>query len=269
SIRMGLPPVVDPGPGTNPPEEPGTNPETPGNGDPVGEGNPGGPNDPGQVVIITLPADERTRAFIAELREILRTRSGDPQQFVLEFLNRMNPAPTSSVNPMLADSSVSSGRIDSNSVLSESTEPVASFGDGGNGAALASAYVGYQFGVDQPLVSGTSKIFGNKLPDGMFAVPAIDIDVFWPVAPLAAPSSTSARPLDESVEEAPSEQPTLEESLHAFGSYLVERVSAEFFPGQQSLVLLVDPKPSRSSVPTRNSALDEFANGGRRIASVV
>lgn len=269
SIRFGLPPVVDPGPGTNPPEEPGANPNNPGSGDPIGEGGPGDPQDPGQIVIITLPADERTRAFIAELREILRTRSGDPQQFVLEFLNRTNPAPASSVNAMLADSPAASGRIDSNSLFSDSTELTGSSGPRGNGAALESAYVAYEFGIDQPLVSGSSNIVANKLPDDMFAAPVIDIDVFWPVAPLPPSSGNSARPSGESAEEAPAEQPTLEESLHAFGSYLVERVSAEFFPGQQSLVLLVDPKPTRSSIFPPNSALDEFANGGRRVANVV
>jgi hypothetical protein len=48
----------------------------------------------------------------------------------------------------------------------------------------------------------------------------------------------------------------LADSVRAFGNYVVERLTAEFSPGQQSLVLLVDPQPSRPAGLARKSADD-------------
>lgn len=268
SIHFGLPPVIeDPttNPGTEPPI-PGYPPGDPGTDVPHGGGTDTPstePNDP--VVIITLPADERTRAFVAELRELLRSPSSNPQQFVLEFLQRLNP-PAVPVPEVANVAALDDRHTGSSTDLFGETEPGS--GDADLTADLQSAHASYDLSIDrQLLASSHADVAVAALPDGVVPVNNVEIDVlgatpFRLVDDDNIPVVTD-RPVRENGEEL-----SLQDGLQAFGSYIVERVSAEFFPGEQSLVLLVDPKPTRAPFVGRNSALDKLASGGVEIAHV-
>lgn len=258
SIHFGLPPVVD-----DPTTNPGTEPPIPGNPSP----DPGTPStDPNNpIVIITLPADERTLAFVAELREFLRSSSSDPRQFVLEFLQRLNPSASSAAGAILAENTAALDHREFGGFAG----PADALDGGSMARNLADAPISayHDLSIDRPLfLSSHTDGALTPLPDNL--IPAnnqVEIDVL---------GATPFRPGNDQESPHPAERParedgdefTFQSSLQAFGSYIVERVSAEFFPGQQSLVLLVDPKPTRAPFVSRNSALDQLASGGLGVA---
>lgn len=268
SIHFGLPPVIvdpTPDPGSEPPL-PGNPPVNPGTDTPVGGIDTPSVNPSDPIVIITLPADERTRAFVAELRELLRSSSSDPQQFVLEYLQRLNPSAAPTAGAILADAASLDHRDSGRP--SDLADPLAAESSASN-VADASTSPFDDLSIDHPLVL-SSHIDGalTPLPDSVTPVDnLLEIDVL---------GATPFRPANDQASSQNSERATresgddigLQSSLQAFGSYIVERVSAEFFPGQQSLVLLVDPKPTRAPFVSRNSALDQLASGGIEVAGV-
>ncbi len=267
SIHFGLPPVIDDpitDPGTEPPI-PGNPPPTPGTDTPVGGTDTPSPNPNDPIVIITLPADERTRAFVAELRELLRSPSADPHQFVLEFLQRLNPAATPAAAAILAEAAaMERGEIQLSTGQSETL-----VGESIAQSLTDTAISSYNdLSIDRPLILSTQTGGTlSPLPDSVTPVDnLVEIDVLG-ATPLRPGNDQTSSHLTDRAARQQDDEINLQTSLQAFGSYLVERVSAEFFPGQQSLVLLVDPKPTRAPFVSRNSALDQLASGGVEVVS--
>jgi len=232
-----------------------------GNG-PIVDPAPTQPLDP--VVVITLPLDERTRAFIAELRDVLRSSGKDSQQLVFEFM--AHHTPNLSLQAAIAGKTA----------LLPASRELEAFAHGLSALPMAgeagpSDYASVEFGApedpnrdrhhftDRPIDLG-----GVDLPGGAPASRPIEIDATWPVAlsPLAA-RDAGTRMAPSLRRDTESEQLKIEDTVRAFGNYIVDRVSAEFSPGEQSLILLVDPKPARGSGTNPTTALEQFARGSQ------
>ena len=217
------------------------------------------------VLVITLPLNERTRAFIAELRDVLRSSSKDSQQLVFEFMAQDAP-----------NFSLQAATTGKTALLPAAPRELEAFARGLSalpvtGEASASDFDPMTFGApqdsnrdqhhftDRPIDFG-----GMDLPIFAPASRPIEIDATWPIAlsPLAArDNGTGMAPnLRRDTE---SEKVKIQDTFLAFGSYLVDRVSAELSPGEQSLFLLVDPKPARGSGTNPTTALEQFARGSR------
>lgn len=235
----------DSGAGTLPPFVPGDavqSPETP-------------------VILIVNSLDERSRAFISELRESLRTSSKDSQRLVLEFLNHAAPDATvpGSASPEVSHATYRANLrdLEGRQVANETQAVLENQGASETPAvAVAPAVTTEQFVDDHPLQFPPSSVSLTTEP-----VHRVEIDATWPVAVTPEHVSENPRPfvpLGSST--ADLTEPKLEDSLRAFTDYVVDRVAAEFSPGEQSLVLLVDPKPTRSAAVNQSSALDQFSS---------
>jgi hypothetical protein len=265
SIHIVLPPV-DAGHST--PVTPTDN-SNPGSAtsDPTPTTNPTPAPDSSQLVIVSLPLDERTRALLGQLRDLLQSTNGDSQQQVLDLLNNYAGLVEShAVNPILAGGIVGPGALD----LAALTAVIHGNLDAGNlgakqlspeGSALIPLAT-HRLGGDLGLVTSQSVDQAPGLfPDQLSVGGVVSVDVTWlpaldAVAPLP-PLSSGAHGSSEQILLAP----TLSDSVRALGTYIVERVSAEFSPGQQSLVLMVDPQPSRRAEPNRKAAVESLIAG--------
>lgn len=218
------------------------------------------------VTIITLPLDERTRHFLAELRHMVQGTGKDSEQIVSEFMahNGRPAINTSPTPPKLVGTPAEALRPDLESLI----RATGIVGDQSSGSAAPKADANLTTN-DRPFHAPELGIqvpgyFRGRSP---LIVPAFDIDATWPLAMPAHANQESARPFLPPRKDVEPVELKLEDSVRAFGNYVVERVSAEFSPGEQSLILLVDPKPTRASGSNPTSALEAFARGGSQIVS--
>lgn len=242
-------------------------PETPGGAVDAGSTGSGAIVDPAPtppldpVVVITLPLDERTRAFIAELRDVLRSSNKDSQQLVFEFM--AHNAPNLGLQAAITGKTA---------LLPAAPRELEAFARGVSELSMAgeagpSDFATVQFGAPQDPHQFTDRpidLGGVDLPSIAPASRPIEIDATWPVAlsPLAA-RDTGTGTAPNVRRDTESEKLKIEDTVLAFGNYIVDRVSAEFSPGEQSLILLVDPKPTRGSGTNPTTALEQFARGSR------
>jgi len=222
---------------------------------------------PDPVEVITVPLDERTRAFIAELRQLLHGSSPDSQQLLFEFMagadrasGRLLAAPA---GPGFAPVPLS--MPPDWEVLARTVGDAQGLTDDNRG--LRTFETATLFAADRTLDSFTDQPIGlpaAELPAGFVSAVTLDIDATWPVALAPNQSRDSASPFTpRSSGESRAEEIKFEDTVRAFGSFLVERVAAEYSAGQQSFILLVDPRPSRPAGTNPTSALDLFSRGSR------
>ncbi len=228
--------------------------------DPV---TPTTPFDPSQVVIVNLSLDDRSRALLEQLRGLMHSTDADSQQKVLDLLNHANSLSAGpAVNPLLPG---------------EFNVPIALLGDGqpsslhltdssANVAASADVIgftaVGPRFDapltrlLPEPVVNVASEIFSS---------PVVQSSVEnGPALSTALLASSELGLLDAatvSASEILYSAPTLGESVRALGNYIAERMAAEFSPGQQSFVLLVDPQPTRRDGNERKASAEGVLGG--------
>jgi hypothetical protein len=210
---------------------------------------------PDRLVIVSLPIDESTRILLEQLHEILHSQRSDSGERVLALLKQSHSQPLTLTNPLVADQQT----------LSSAAEIPAAIRDGDLLQAIAS-------GVLTP-ISGADLVAPNAMIDaptfllpptdaatnqigGVLTVPGVvDVDVKW--TRYFAPVSASAGFAASSNLGDKAAAISVADGVRALGSYIVERFSAEFSPGQQSLVLLVDPQPSRAVNSSRKSSASE------------
>lgn len=215
--------------------------------------------DTDHLVIVSLPVDEATRQFLNQLRDLLHSSQADAQQRVLDLVNHTSLPAGYSVNPAVA-----AGFAGLDAALPLSSD----FLNGGS-ANLAGLALGQAISDGAALVPPGEHFFdgtsGRFVPqsinaevlsprEGFFLNGVVNVDVSWPVtlaagAPVLSRSATARRSDDGELL-----PKTLAQSVSALGSYIVERFTAEFSPGQQSLVLLVDPQPSRNAAANRKAS---------------
>lgn len=222
-------------------------------GDPVGDGN--------HLVIVSLPLDERTRALLDELRTFLHSSRTDTEQGIIDLFNHAPALTSSAIAPLTTDVALKSAPINLPSIN------LWSHGDSLLGAAplpqlgLLAEKAAAPVSLDHIFNLKPSSSAGQAAVENATALVATSItvsgvanvDVTWPGADAQTISEVS-RPVSASVTDPQSAPATIMDNVRAFGGYVVERMSAEFSPGQQSLVLLVDPQPSRPVGNRKNSA---------------
>lgn len=235
--------VLLPGTDTPTPDDPTPTPD-----DPTPTPDDGHTVDPGKLIIVSFPLDERTRAFLQELRAVLDASSGDADQIVSEYLAHRGQA-NSSVSPLIADDA---GRyaasfhsdVDVTAWAGKMQLPlIAGLGLAGSDAQAIGTH---PLGTDGQRFINESDLFPTQeLPVPVNPATAMEVDVSWAgmITPAAVPYSDARQTKAEASDAV--EEVSLADSVRALGNYLVERVTAEFSPGQQSIVLLVDPQPSR------------------------
>jgi hypothetical protein len=132
------------------------------------------------------------------------------------------------------------------------------------------ATVDRDLGIDQEqfIYRPADKAPGELLNE-ILSQSTVEIDATWPVAVAPAPAESTRQTTPVAPREDDAGQLGLEDGVRALGNYIVERVSAEFSPGEQYLVLLVDPKPPRSVTTVTTTALDQFAQGSRTSISAL
>jgi hypothetical protein len=220
------------------------------------------------TIIVLDGLKKNTPAFIAELREAERTSSKDSQRLMLQFLNHSAPEVNDTAaivaNVPLRHLNVANLRdldvaqqavqVSADVIASEQLNPSVEAATPELGQRVFSDAF-----TDRPLqVNGSDSLGWSD------ANASIEIDATWPVAvPTDRPTQTSQAFVPLGSISVDLTEPKLEDSLRAFTDYVVDRVAAEFSPGQQSLVLLVDPKPTRSGAVNQNSALDLFGSRTR------
>lgn len=209
----------------------------------------------GHLVIVSLPLDERTRAVLDQLRDLLHSTRSDSDQLVLNLLRHSVPLTTAS-NP--AGGELARSWPINVGALAASVHPTsAAVGIVDPMAELPVGFAPIMLNGDatevEPLQLFPTNTAGTY-PTLPIMVPEVpNILVSWPAAgSLPLPSVSSNGEFNKS---ASSISPTtVLDNVRTFGTYLVERVSAEFVPGHQSLVLLVDPQPTGRNAVVRKAA---------------
>jgi hypothetical protein len=213
--------------------------------------------DTGHLVIVSLPLDERTRALVDQLRDILHSSRNDSDQRVLDLLNHTNFALGNGTSLGITDMNLKISRANIAAVLAGSHAesnlsllPLAPLSDSVEKSATP-VIIDPVFNV-KPVRPAVQAGEGSANQSSVISVPGVvSVDVSWPVV-LTAPATELPRPAAASKSDEGDRAPaSIGENVSALGSYIVERVSAEFSPGQQSLVLLVDPQPSRPANSNR------------------
>lgn len=259
-IHVGLPPVdtpgsgvEDPGPGPGGTDEPGTiDPAPGGDGTVVVTPTPDGDG----LVIITRPLDEQMRLYLEQLSQLLHSTQQGSDQQLLNLLNHGGPRGTE-VNAVAIAESFESWN---SPVLPDSkfgfAAPLTQTTSAGVSASTLSSA---QFTAPSAEVWQGLNAFNKtwtaptpaSLPDGLGVQNLTEVDISWPVVLAPQETPSASRKSDNS--DAPAS--TFVGSVQALGTYIVDRVVAEFSPGQQSLVLLVDPQPaSRNSATSKKAA---------------
>lgn len=216
------------------------------------------------VVIITVPLDQRTRSFLAELRDVVRGTGKDTQHVVSEFMaHGIVPVANATPAPLrLPGLPADAIRPDFEFVRRHNELP--SDGPGLSSEVSKGDVSTLPAHSSAPLEARES--WSNFQVPFLKTPPTLTVDATWPVAIPAPVATDSTRPVLPVVRlESAREEIKLEDSVRAFGNYIVERVSAEFTPGEQSLILLVDPKPTRGGTSNPTSALESFARGSRNV----
>ncbi|HWL17255.1 MAG TPA: hypothetical protein VNR00_16735 [Opitutus sp.] len=263
-------------PGTGDPETP---PVTPGNGG----GTPNTPGDsqtpttpttpvpaspPDKLVVISLPLDEKTRAFLLELRNVLNSSSRETEILLAEYLGH----PLQLQSPLLSSHSVTPEALQN------------PFGDRSKfdlatDIPLTSITAGTPINFESPILLPGHGLFTDRglppLPETtVFSAPMgvenklgvpMHVDVSWNgFDPVALAEIGNHRNQNGS---SPEPEQSLAETVRALSTYIVERVTAEFSPGQQSLVLLVDPQPTRGLGTSRKSSLEQMVSAPDLVTS--
>jgi len=210
--------------------------------------------EPDHLVIVSLPLDERTRALLDQLHEILRSQRSDSGERVLALLKQSHSQALNLTNPLVADQQP----------LPRPAKIPAAVRDGDLLQAIATGLLTPVSGADlaapnaHPMIDAPTFLLpptdaATNQIGGVLTVPGVvDVDVKW--TPYFAPISTSAGFAASSNLGDKVAAISVADGVRALGSYIVERFSAEFSPGQQSLVLLVDPQPSRGVNNSRKSS---------------
>lgn len=233
----------------------------------------GPPPEPDPVEVITVPLDERTRAFIEELRALLHTSPAGSRQLVFDFMAQATltssqvegPPPVQGPAPLWDSMPIDWDLLARSLGASHDIQ-----GDVGESRMLADVSTAGRTPIPDRIEDVQLDTGPAGLPAAYFSPLRMQIDATWPVAvaPSESPDDAGSLPGDAVGEYAPVEI-RLEDRIRAFGSFLAERVSAEYSAGGQSFILLVDPKPSRPSGTgaTPTSALDLFARENRTTLS--
>ena len=157
-------------------------------------------------------------------------------------------------------------------LLAETVE----FRDGVAGDGIDTKWLGAAAAVDRALEIDQEQFIyrpADKAPgellNEILSQRTVEIDATWPVAVAPAPAESPRQTTTVAPRENDAGQLGLEDGVRGLGNYIVERVSAEFSPGEQYLVLLVDPKPIRSVTTVTMTALDYFARGSRTSISAL
>jgi hypothetical protein len=218
------------------------------------------------VNIITLPLDERTRQFLAELRDVVRAAGKDPEHLVSEFVaHGLTPAVNVTPAPKPIGTPTDALRAEFAAIARLTGEIVASSTSGGNFRTEAAGTTGSDRRVPE---LGNAEIFSRILSaptPGKIEI--LNVDATWPVALPIHPANETNAPLLPVVKDSERDELKIADSVRAFGSYIVDRFTAEFSPGEQSLILLVDPKPAPAGSSNPASAIEAFARGTRKIVA--
>ncbi|HVS51486.1 MAG TPA: hypothetical protein VHD62_03955 [Opitutaceae bacterium] len=221
----------------------------------------GGPAvEPNHLVIVSLPLDERTRALLDELRTFLHSSGIDADQSVIDLFGHASTLTSTVTTANPTDVALKSTPINLPSIN------LWSHGDTLLGAAplpqlglladksAAPVSLDHIFSLRPSTSTGQSATETTPAiaPTAISVPGVVNVDVTWPgaVASNVTEAPRASVATDANVQPAPA---TVMDNVRAFGSYVVERMSAEFSPGQQSLVLLVDPQPSRPIGTRKNS----------------
>jgi len=212
-------------------------------------------SEPDRLVIVSLPLDDQTRALLAQLHDILQSQHEGSGDRVLAVLNQSRIPALNLANPVVADHDGSQNTAEL---------PAAIIKDGSLLQAVANATLTPISGPSQ-IITGAHQMIDAPnfvLPStdaatnqigGVLTVPGVvDVDVKW--VPNFAPVQGSSEVAASSPISEKAAALSVADGVRALGSYIVERFSAEFSPGQQSLVLLVDPQPSRAASNSRKSS---------------
>ena len=222
-------------------------------------------SDPSQIVIVSLPLDDRTRVLVNQLSDLLHSSQDDTQQQVLDLLNHASQTTNHTVNPVLTDVFTSPEVLNLTLLprsRSDGDLSIPLLGQLGSTKTDARLVDGQNFvGALSHIALTVQDSDATNLPDGVSVKGVVDVDVTWPSAmPSTAPVDVPT-PATHKTDDSELSHISIADSVRALGSYIVERVSAEFSPGQQSLVLLVDPQPSRNFGANRKSAAARLSAG--------
>jgi hypothetical protein len=206
-----------------------------------------------EFVIITHPLDEQTRLFLEQISRLLHSSDADAGQRVLDLLDQSGiVTPNGNVEiaaqngGLLASNVLRTAAVGSfSSVTKTTSQPYMDVSKFANVSGELALWT------NSDLILSRAVDAKATLPDNLSLSKLVDVDLSWPVSlsPSEPPHVTrSAKNDSGEIREVP-----IEDSVRALGSYIVDRVVAEFSPGQQSLVLLVDPQPTRSPAGSKKS----------------
>lgn len=238
--------------------------ESPGaEGPSPGEPSPGGAGTGGDdVVVITVPADERIRAFIAELRALLTNPNSDRQQLIFEFIGNL-PVDRPALNA--ASSTVTSEllRLELDRMESFHAQSIAPvLGDLSTDSSFVPTLGQHELGLAGILSTPAAEPAGFEPVLEMLPPAPLpgSIDTGMVVAAIIRNFAETPVATDVLLQEASATDllPSSEET-RTLGEYIRERIAAEFTPGEQTAVLLVDPKPTRPSSSVRETGRVIFA----------
>ncbi|ACB77244.1 hypothetical protein [Opitutus terrae] len=224
--------------------------------DPITPEPPTEPHEPG-FVIVDLPLDEHMRTFVMELRSLLASSSGDIDELIAQYVAHRDQS--SLPLAIVADGTSHFGGFTPSGMRGNVSTPLPA-------PSIPGFTIPAADGLHGPVLPDDLQSLGMTPELPALAVKEFDMH-FGAVAPLdlgatavglALPTSRAARQGEATARPMESE-PTLAESVRALGSYIAERVTAEFTPGQQSFVLLVDPPPSRGLAGAKKALVERGA----------
>lgn len=220
-------------------------------------------NGTGEVVVIDIPTDERTDAFIVYLRELLRSGSSDNSQLVFDFVKHSD---VMSVHVSRVSTLSATAVIDPLSLhRSNGVERI------GESTAVDSIADGYDWGAALPALDVSAGLAAIPRVDSVAADPdsgalawnhSLVVDSVESLQPVVAdiPSQAADKSTDLIIDEV---QGILVASIQDRSTelrhHLWERIVAEVSPAKQTAFLLVDPKPMRSGLEkNRESGLEMY-----------
>lgn len=249
-------------PGAEAPDisNPGTTPTDPTDPTKPTEPGPTSPTESGQLIIVSFPLDERTRVFLLELRAALNSSSGNVDRLIAEFIGEQKQSPVANAGPLALNQADRFAELDS-----ALHEHLSLFGPAAEAPPLAQVSTTVLADEFLAASAGPSSIapFADNIRPAFTPEPTLSLpvgaptadDIAWDASAVSVDPATVRSAL-EGTDSVGAGELALADSVRAFGNYVVERLTAEFSPGQQSLVLLVDPQPSRPASLARKSADD-------------
>lgn len=256
SIHIVLPPVDDGGSNPDSPSGGDGHDSTGGSNPPSNGGTDTPPSDPGSnpIVIVTLPLDERTRAFIDQIDQLIHSSQDNAGEQIFDLIAHRDET------AYLTDASLVAQRDQSVPFALEQVfqhvvpTVAASFANipsleaPAKKDALAALFPAID---DRSLSSQPAEAVAPIASDTFVGKDLVQVDVSWA---LALPPAEVRPPEGIHTTTPDDHEPSIMDSARALGDYVVQRIVAEFSPGQQSLVLLVDPQPSRGIGSNKKSS---------------